>query len=88
MEKELSLYEVFRFARDLKNWQEFKQQVDLYYNNTPLGAVDESTYRLVKNNSVLDDVSCCDCVMPNPLHPYDDKYTCGKCGGEIKYDCN
>jgi len=62
MEKELSLLEVYNWAIRLKDWTEFKSAIDEFYNKTPRSAKDESTYKLVKNNGVLDDVSNCGCI--------------------------
>tara|TARA_Y100000592_G_scaffold3763_1_gene5416 strand:- start:106 stop:381 length:276 start_codon:yes stop_codon:yes gene_type:complete len=52
MEKELSLLEVYNWAIRLKDWIEFKSVIDEFYNETPRSAIDESTYKLVKNNSI------------------------------------
>lgn len=64
MEKEMSLMQIHDLARCYKDYREFKSQVDRYFNGTPETLVDNTQYKLVKNNIALDDViSSYECIM-------------------------
>ena len=80
MKKELSLLEVYNWAIRLKDWTEFKSAIDEFYNGTPRSAKDESTYKLVKNNGVLDIVSNCEHDFVRTGDSFDLTVYCSKCG--------
>lgn len=56
MREEMNLKQLHTLARYNKSYSEFKSQVDKYFNGTPETVVDNTKYKVVKNNVVLDNV--------------------------------
>lgn len=46
----MNLKQIHDLARWFKSYREFKSQVDKYFNGTPETVVDDTEYKLVKNN--------------------------------------
>jgi hypothetical protein len=53
MEKQMNLKQIHDLARWYKSYNDFKSQVDKYFNGTPETVVDKTEYKVVKNNNVI-----------------------------------
>jgi len=56
MEKQMNLKQIHNLARWYKSYNDFKSQVDKYFNGTPETVVDKTEYKVVKNNVDLHSV--------------------------------
>jgi hypothetical protein len=49
----MNLKQIHDLARWYKSYNDFKSQVDKYFNGTPETVVDKTEYKVVKNNNVI-----------------------------------